>query len=220
MNSCGTRIGKQIKEAGSIGKFLNQLPGGAVIKKQSGIEVIGQIDQELAVPLLNFLQDAPPCLFFILLISPLLLSHLQVNFVRGESQHQRHSILYVPQSLSRFLLINLFWRPILLQMDFIIIQINRNRIFGKIGIIKTIAVDVLFGCPFFQFFQILPQPVGKHFTPGREVLFHRLARPLFKRLPAIGFIQFKLQQLAFQRTVVKDIDLSGTQSDAASQLRF
>ena len=155
-------IAEQIEEALAAGLRGDAQAYRTVIQKQPGIQVIGQVDQQLHLPFLHRHELATLGHAFVLLLAGLALALLEHHPFGGDIQHlgQRHQ--HILQPCLGLVLADAGRRRILLHVGPAVIQIDGHGKLRHVRVIQPIAADVLLPRPFAQGLQVLLQAVGKH----------------------------------------------------------
>ena len=198
-------VGKEIQEALATGHLAQHAAGLAVIEEQAGIQIVVEVDPQTGTVLLYL----HPVLLFgellVLLFAFLTLAHFQDHLLAVHAGHLDGGLYHVEQALTGLLGGDILGRRVLLHHQVVLIAVDGGVVLRQIGVVETIAVEVLFLRPLLEGLQILAQTVGK-------VLCH-----LFLRGHGVQR-DLVVAQLTLERPVEQAILLVGAQAQTAEQL--
>ena len=132
-----------------------------MIEKQSGIQIIGEVDQEAGRAFADFVK-APLAIVLLVLIGTFLpLAHLEKDLFGWQFQQRWQHSPHLFQTAMGALGIDTGRWCVLLHMQPLLVTVHRYRVFGQIGIIQPVTMHAFALCPAFQMAQVLAQAIDK-----------------------------------------------------------
>ena len=136
-----------------------------MIKKETGVEIVPQVNQKAATALDNFMKLAAGCKLLVLGCTFLLATDLDEKLLLLEVKDSYHGLYRIIQTLlCLFGVDGLRW-CILLHMHkttVAFVDIDCDRILRDISIIKAVTVNILIAQPAREIAHILAQSIGDH----------------------------------------------------------
>ncbi len=145
-----------------------------MVEEQAGIQVVGQVDQQLDATLADFEKLTLGGLALVLASAALTLATFDHHLLAHNAQRLRNSRQGIEQASLGLVRIDGAWRSIFLHMHPIAIQIDRQCVLRHIGVVQSITLDAFATRPFAELPQVLLQAVGEHLpTFAQTCLLHR-----------------------------------------------
>ncbi len=221
MHRRGAGVGEQVQEPSSGRQFADASPRDAVVEEQSGVQVVGEIDQEAIRPLTNRVKDLLAVHLLVLLAVPLASPDTQCDpFLRQPEHLGQHRQDFVATAAGR-IAGHCRRRGVLLHAGpalVVAVDVDGERVLRHVGVVHAVAGHVLAPGPGLQARHVLAQPVGEHLGPGPGLRrFEAVAtRCLGIRLDRLG-LQFETQQAALDRAVEERVRAVGAQAQRAAE---
>src|SRR5471032_2529720 len=175
VNTGGRGVAIQIEEALAGRLFLDTHAHWTVVEEQPGVEVVGEVHQQLDAAFVDLDELALCRLAFVLFGAALTLAALD-HHAALDVQGLRNRCQGIEHPGRGFFRVDGFRRGVLLDVDPILIQVDGHRVFRHVGVIHAIAVDAFTLDPLAHGLEVLLQAVGKHlpaFAQARLLDHHR-----------------------------------------------
>ena len=157
----GPGVGEQVEKGLALGQLPQAGPGDPVVEEQAGVQIIGEIDQKTAAALMHLVQGAGSRLFLVLLRSFLFLPGFDEDPAARGIENRADHLQGQAESLLCFFLINGGRRRVFLDMDPLLVQINRQIVFRDIAVVDAKTGNPLLFCPREEGSAVFDQPVGE-----------------------------------------------------------
>lgn len=171
------------------------------------MSVIRQVDQQLDAAFADFQKLPLRTLTFVLFGAALALATLDHHTTLVDVQRLRNGCQRIEQSGRGFFRIDGLGRGVFLNVHPVVVQVDRQRILGHVGIVDAVAVDAFTAHPLAHQLEVLLQAVGKHlpaFAQARLLDHHRF------RLDRVAvLVEFTFHHLGFDRVLTLDLTLLG-----------
>ncbi|MNN26719.1 hypothetical protein D3C81_1402340 [compost metagenome] len=197
-----------------------------MVEEQAGIQVVGQVDQQLHPAFLDLHEAAFGVLPFVLLLADLPLAALDHDALRRNVQRLWQRGQRIEQAGLGLGRVDGFRRGIFLNVRPVAVDIHGQCVLRHVGVIQAIALDLFPTRPLAQLLEVLLQAIGEHLAALAEAC--RLAA----RCGAVGLLALaafaghellrhylQQQQLAGQGAVPEGVLLVAADAHALAQLR-
>src|SRR5690606_13762232 len=220
-------VAEQIEETLACRFALDAQAQRTMIEKQAGIQIVGEIDQQLDAAFADLEKLALTGLALVLARTALPFTALDHDLLTRNTQRLGDGTQRVEQPRLGFLRIDRTWRCVLLHMHPVAVQVDGEGILGHVRVVQAIALDALPTRPLAELTQVFLQAIGEHLPAFAEKRQRYgllgLGRTLIRRRTLTGdeLIQLDLdqQQLARQRAVPECVLLVAANAHAPPQFR-
>src|SRR3989344_8527428 len=101
MHRGGAGVAEKIEKAFPLGQFAQHRARGAMVEKQSGVEVVGEVHEKTARTFAHLVKCAGLVELFVLPATFLAATHLEEHLLARDLEHQRNYPERVLQALAR-----------------------------------------------------------------------------------------------------------------------
>jgi hypothetical protein len=133
-----------------------------MVEEQTGVEVVGQVDQQLDAALVDLVELALRALTFVLLGAALTLATLDHHAALVDVQRLRNGRQCVEHANRGLFRVDGLRRGVFLDVNPIVVQVDGHGVFRHVGIVDAVAIDAFALDPLAHGLEVLLQAVGEH----------------------------------------------------------